>query len=194
MKDCNRGRISSDTLPQSWTFDAGGRDFTGVAGTNGDYTNGGAIGNLYNQINDAATADQSAYNTQNAAVQQALKSDNLSGLTPDELNQLGLSNFSGPLWDVSPANFLTINNNASSVNPQTVANAEQYAQMAALSQLAGTPDTLLPNSSLAGTAPTQGYTFNTPAFQSAINDSQNAFQQSLSKLTIYTIFCECITF
>ena len=161
-------------------IDASG-NFTGVAGTNGDYTNGGAIGNLYNQINDAATADQSAYNTQNAAVQQALKSDNLSGLTPDELNQLGLSNFSGPLWDVSPANFLTINNNASSVNPQTVANAEQYAQMAALSQLAGTPDTLLPNSSLAGTAPTQGYTFNTPAFQSAINDSQNAFQQSLTK-------------
>ena len=52
--------------------------------------------------------------------------------------------------------------------------------MAALAQLAGTQDTLLPNSTLAGTAPTQGYNFNTQGFQNAIKGSQTAFQNSLT--------------
>lgn len=156
--------------------------YQGLYGTGGNPANltGGALGNLYNNVQQNTQNALNSYGQQNQDVSNALNNLDLTKLSPQEAQELGLSGFSGPLFNVNPSQFYSASPQAN-FNVNTVATPDQQAQMAALAQLGGVQNTWLPNASQAGTAP-QDFTFNLPGFQQAVNAQQNQYQAAQNAL------------
>ena len=141
----------------------------------------GQLGTYVNQqvggLNQAAQTAQSVRDQQVAALQAAANSGTLS---QDLANQLGITG--GLTYGVNAGNYIA--ENAQKANAQNIANAQQYGNLQALGQLAGSYAPQQAQSALGQfTNPSQAGTFNAanaynlnaPSFQQAYNSAKTAY-------------------
>lgn len=144
-------------------------NFQGAQDSNGNYTNSGAIQNLYNGINATAQADNKSAPEAYSQYQSGLSGLNL---TPEQAQTLGISNLLGSAtYNVDPSQYLGAAPGKASA--QNVASSDQYSKMAALAQLAGVQNTFLPDATQAGTY-SANPTFDSTGYTEAVSKAKNA--------------------
>lgn len=144
----------------------------------GNETGSGAIGGLKGNVQNTLQSRLQEQKTQDAQARKAFQDRDLG-----ELNGLGnidLGDSNSPLYNQDPSKFLS---GPADVNEQTVASPDQYARMAALSQLSGRDNTYLPNSSLAGKY-TSGplVNFNTQGWQQILGQQKSGLDTDVSNI------------
>lgn len=123
-------------------------------------------GTINNAVDTANQKGQQDYTN----LLNALKSNKVSGTS--------LSNLAGTqTYGVDPTQYLT---QGLSANAQNIATPAQLAQYNALSQLSGQQNTFIPQLAATAYDPTQATQFNQPAFNSAVGNAQQTYNQGLN--------------
>lgn len=146
--------------------DASGNVLTDASG---NPLNQGAIGTLENTLQNSATSAQAAYDKATQDIQAAVASKDLSKLTPEEKQMLGLE-LPQDLYKVDPSNYLSFTPKTD-INVSTEASKADAARLDALLKLGGLQNSFL-DDSVAGTAPTSFAKFDQTGFNNAIGDQQ----------------------
>lgn len=141
----------------------------------------GAFGTVENPVTQAVESyNQNAPNSF-SQIKNSLSSKDFSGLTPDQLSGLGnLSQFKQDLFGVDPSGSNFLKQNAVNATPNTMISADQQARLSALYNLAKEQNTFAPDSSIAGTAPKNPYSYDQGQFQNAVQQAHTGYQSAVT--------------
>lgn len=124
-----------------------------------------AMGDVKTGVNNRLTQRQTQQQSERAAIEDALKSRDLTKLTPELRQILGLEDVDA-FYGVDPTQYLS----AGQLSAQNVATRDEAKRLGALSKLANTEDTFL-NPDLAGTMDDEALVgFNSAGFKQANDD------------------------
>lgn len=147
----------------------------------GAYAGGGAIGNLYDSLQAKSQQAQQGNSAEVSKLQAALSGQDVSGLTPEEINLLGLGDFSGSLYGVDPGANYFRGTESNAFNPGNVASQQDAQRWNALSKLSGNDLSGLVDTSKAGTAPANAGTFDISRFLSDVGSGKSAYNNALTQ-------------
>jgi hypothetical protein len=132
-------------------------------------------------IDDKVKARQAEYDRVLPAVQGALSNLDLTQLSPELRQSLGLDTYDSPVYDVDPSQYLH-GVSRDQINPNTVAGQNDVAEMQALAELGGFQNTYLTHPESAGTMDDEAlFNFDRGTFDQAVKNRGAQYQDAANR-------------
>lgn len=145
---------------------------------------GGAINQRLDSADARVQQRLADQKVQTDQLREALKNRDLTGLSPEQVAQLGIPDgsvygmdFSDRIQAVDPTQ----------ITRETAMTPQEFAELGALHELGGVDNPFAANKDLAGTMDDEAlYSFNSHGIQDEINQRQNAYQDEVGKTLVET--------